>query len=158
MKKILLFLFLCLELFAAPLFASDMEEISQPALANLINQNSGKVIMLNFFATWCPPCRTEIPELAKLRASFPPDKLEVIGLSVDEEEAPVPGFLKETGVNYPVYMAGEDVTGSYQISSVPHNVFYNPAGQMVISEPGLADLDLLKRIVEDLLAQTGKPQ
>lgn len=131
--------------------AAEIKEISQPALANLLNQNNGKVVILNFFATWCPPCRVEIPELVKLRGAYPPEKLEIIGLSVDETDGPVPEFLRSTGVNYPVFMAAGDVTGSYEISSVPHNVFYAPTGQMAISEPGLMENDLLEEIVNDLL-------
>lgn len=151
LKKIFLPLLLGVFFCCSGAAAADLEEIGQPRLASLINQNAGKVIMLNFFATWCPPCGEEIPELAKLRDAFPPEKLEIIGLSVDEDKTPLPAFLKDTGVNYPVYLAGDDVTSSYQISSVPHNVFYSPKGEMVISEPGIAQLDLLKTIVEDLL-------
>lgn len=158
MKKMLLPLLCCLALlFAGPVLAQDeLKGISQPKLAEMINNNAGKVIMLNFFATWCPPCKVEIPQLVKLRNFFPADQLEIIGLSVDEEKKLVPGFLKQLDVNYPVYMAGGDITGSYDISSVPHNVFYAPGGQMVISEPGLADIDLLKQIVTDLLAKSVK--
>lgn len=150
MKKLFI---LALIAFLLPIssFAADIEEISQPKLAEMVKNNAGKVIMLNFFATWCPPCKVEMPELVKLREAFPPESLLLIGLSVDEDKNAVPGFLKETGVNYPVYMAGKDVTTAYEINSVPHNAFYAPDGKLVISEPGLADLELLKEIVSGLL-------
>lgn len=158
MKKIiplLALVLLCLGLQPAFSANADIQEISQSTLANMINKNSGKVILLNFFATWCPPCKTEIPELVRLRNVFPPEKLEIIGISVDEDTAPLPGFLKETGADYPVFIASKEITDNYQINSVPHMVMYNPTGQMVLSETGLAEFDLLQSIVEELLAKAG---
>ena len=150
MRKVFLTVILGL-FFSLPCMAADLQEITQPKLASLINQNSGKVIILNFFATWCPPCRVEIPELVKIRDAFPADQVEIIGLSVDEDKNAVPEFLKNIGVNYPVYLAAGDVTGSYDISSVPHNVLYASNGKMVISEAGLIEKDLFTEIITDLL-------
>lgn len=152
-------------LLAAPCFAADagttlapvnnqnIRELTQDELAKLIKANQGKVVMINFFATWCPPCKVEIPELIKLRQAYPEDKLLLLGLSVDEEKSPVPEFLERTGVNYPVFMAGKDITNVYQISSVPHNAFFSPAGKLILSEPGLADMEICQTIVNGLLAE-----
>lgn len=155
MKKFFIFLFISLLL---PFYAhsADLATLSQPQLAELIKNNSGKVILLNFFATWCPPCKVEVPELVKLHEAYPPESLLIIGLSVDEEKDPVPDFLKQTGVNYPVYMAGKDITNAYEINSVPHNAFYAPDGKLIISEPGLADIDILKEIVSGMLKHSPK--
>lgn len=156
MKKIAPLLLFAVLLIAGQCQAAQIEEISQPALANLINQNSGKVIFINFFATWCAPCKKEAPELVKLRNAFPEDKLLIIGLSVDEDRDVVPQFLKAAEVNYPVYFAADDVISSYGITSVPHNVFYSPSGEMVISETGMSDVDMLSTIVNELLATKPK--
>lgn len=134
--------------------ARHIENIDNAQLTKLIQANTGKVVVLNFFATWCPPCKMEMPELARLRTVFPPDKLEIIGLSVDEDMGPVPDFLDNAGVNYPVYMAAKDITSAYGIHSVPHNTLFAPDGQMVISEPGLADLDILSQFVSRLLTNS----
>lgn len=154
MKKLLACICLCFCL-PALCHAADLPAISQQQLSTLIKENSGKVILLNFFATWCPPCKVEMPELVKLRETFPKDQLLVIGMSVDEEKDAVPAFLEKVGVNYPVYMAAKDVTAAYDINSVPHNAFFDPAGKLVISEPGLADLDLLKETINTLLGKKG---
>lgn len=151
MKKILPLLLFVMCFVAAQARAAQLEEITQPALANLLNQNSGKVIFINFFATWCAPCKKEAPELVKLRSVFPPDKLEIIGLSVDEDRDVVAPFIKSAGIDYPVYFAADDVISSYGITSVPHNVFYSPNGELVISETGITDVDMLKTIVDELL-------
>ena len=151
-KKLLLCLAICLIPLAA-LAEDSIPSLDKAGLANLLRQNKGKVIMLNFFATWCPPCRVELPELVKLRDAYPEKELLLLGLSVDEDKSAVPSFVNMAGVNYPVYMAARDITDEYQVTSVPHNAFYGRDGKLVISEPGMAAADLLEKVVDDLLKQ-----
>lgn len=132
-------------------FAADVPVLDQDGLTKLLRDNSGKVIMLNFFATWCPPCKAEIPEIVKFRNKYSPDKVMILGLSVDDTPGPLPAFMKQTGINYPVYMAGRDVTDAYDVSSVPHNAFIAPDGRLIISEPGMADAKVLTQVANDLL-------
>ena len=150
MKRVLIALLL-LALLPCAAFADNPPEINNAELQEMIAKNSGKVIMINFFATWCPPCRAEIPELAKLRASLPESRLLLIGLSVDQNPIVVEPFMKQTGINYPVFMAGQSITDAYGVSSVPHNAFIAPDGKLVISEPGMANEEVLKKVVSDLL-------
>lgn len=152
MKKLALALLfvLALPLVALEADAGDVPALNNQGLKALLEKNRGKVIMLNFFATWCPPCRAEIPEIAQLRKAWPEDKLLIIGLAVDETSAPVPAFLKKLGANYPVYMAGKEVTDAWNVTSVPHNAFMAPDGRLIISEPGMADAKVLEQVVTDL--------
>lgn len=150
MKKLLI-AFFCLLMFPMMACAEEIPDLNKAGLDQLIEKNHGKVILINFFATWCPPCKMEVPQLVSLRNAYPADKLLLIGLSVDETAAPLPAFLKETGVNYPVYMAARDITDAYNVSSVPHLAFIAPNGQMIMSEPGLADISALKQVTDDLL-------
>lgn len=149
MKKLVAALFFVL---CAPclIFAADLASLDQAGLTTLLEKNRGKVIMLNFFATWCPPCKAEIPEIVKLRSAWPEDKLLIVGLSVDEKKADVPPFLNHLKVNYPVYLASREITDKYNVTSVPHNAFITPAGQLIISEPGMADEAVLQQVVTDL--------
>lgn len=150
MKKLAL---LCLAIMLVPCLAwsATLPSLNQSGLNAMIEKNRGKVIMINFFATWCPPCRAEIPEIVKLRESYPDSKLIIIGLSVDEDKSKVPPFIQNLKVNYPVYMADMDVTQAYNVSSVPHNAFIAPDGRLIISEPGMAETSVLKQVVTDLL-------
>lgn len=147
MKKLLLLILLLLPLNAP---AADLITLDNAALQKIIDNNKGKVIMLNFFATWCPPCRAEIPELVKLRKTFADNKLLLIGLSVDDNTGVVAPFITKNGVNYPVYMAGPSVTDAFNVTSVPHNAFIAPDGRVVISEPGIAQAKVLDQVVTDL--------
>lgn len=155
MKRIALALLFCLLLPCVASAAGEaaIEPLDQAGLTALIQKNKGKVVMLNFFATWCPPCRVEIPELVKVRDAYPESELLLVGLSVDEDSAPVIPFIRKAAVNYPVYMAARDVTDAYRVTSVPHNVFFAPDGHMVISEPGMADANVIGQVMDDLLGK-----
>lgn len=150
MKKFIFLLIFCLLPFTS-LAADEIQTLDKAGLANLLRKNDGKVIMLNFFATWCPPCRVELPELVKLREAYPENEFMLVGLSVDEDKSAVMPFVKTAGVNYPVYLAGRNITDEFKITSVPHNTFYSKSGEMVISEPGMAATDVFEKVVDDLL-------
>lgn len=149
MKKLVLLLLVLLLPVSA--FSAAPESLDRAGLDSLLANNRGKVIMLNFFATWCPPCRAEIPEIVKMRKAFPQDKLLVVGLSVDADTAAVAPFMARHGMDYPVYLAQPSITDAYNVSSVPHNVFIARDGSLVISEPGMADANVLDQVVRDLL-------
>lgn len=152
MKKIVfafLLLFFCVNMTFAQ--TDSLKIINNAQLKKLIKENRGKVILLNFFATWCPPCKVEIPELAGIREKYGDSQLLVIGLAVDDDTAEVLPFIEKNGVNYPVYKADKSITDNFGISSVPHNSFFAKDGQMVISEPGMAESELLQQVIDDLL-------
>lgn len=73
---------------------------------------NGKVLVINVWATWCPPCRAELPSLQGLSDRLDPDRYVVIGISIDEDADFVGEFLRDTGVRYPNYLdAARAVTG-----------------------------------------------
>lgn len=152
MKKFAFFLVFVL-LFPFCVGAQEIPQLGDSGLKKIISENKGKVIMLNFFATWCPPCRVELPELVKLRKSFSDKDFLLVGLSLDEDKTAVGPFIRLAEVNYPVYMAEASITDDFKISSVPHNTFITKKGEVVISEPGIADVDVLKKVVDELLAE-----
>jgi cytochrome c biogenesis protein CcmG/thiol:disulfide interchange protein DsbE len=98
----------------------------------------GKVVLLNFWATWCGPCRAEIPTLVKLQERYK-DQLQIIGLVVDEdEEDPVRQVVKAEGINYPVAMAPTDVRTKYGgITALPSVFVIDREGRVVQKHVGL---------------------
>jgi thiol-disulfide isomerase/thioredoxin len=67
----------------------------------------GKVLLVNFWATWCPPCREEVPLLVKLQAKYAAQGLQIVGIATDEQsEEEVRDFVKKMVVNYPILMSG----------------------------------------------------
>ena len=162
MKKIILPLLLCLLLpcaafaaapVASPASSSSVPSLNLAGLMDLLAKNKGKVVMLNFFATWCPPCQVEVPDLVAVNKKYADKGVLIISLSVDEDSKVVAPFMKKMGMDYPVYMAGRDITKAFQVSSIPHNVFYAKDGQRVISEPGIADTEMMEMVFNKLLEQ-----
>ena len=115
-------------------------------------QWKGKVVILVFWATWCPPCRAEIPMLVHLQNLYK-DKLEVVGVSVDEATpAEVKGFVRQMGMNYPVVMADERLVEEYGgVPALPTAFVINPDGKVVQKHVGLLPETLYDQEVRALL-------
>jgi thiol-disulfide isomerase/thioredoxin len=99
----------------------------------------GKVVFLNFWATWCPPCREEIPELVELQSRYK-DRLQVIGISMDDPEnvAGVKKFSEREGVNYPIVMASREIVSEYGgVPALPTSFVVNTDGKIVQKHVGL---------------------
>jgi peroxiredoxin len=100
----------------------------------------GKAILLNFWATWCEPCKIEMPWFADLQKQYGPQGLQVVGVSVDEDSsvAEVSKFAQELGVNYPILMGKESVVDAYGgVQFLPATLFINRDGKIVEKVFGL---------------------
>ena len=100
-----------------------------------------------------PPCRVEVPELIKTSKAYADKGVVIISLSVDEDSAPVLPFVKKMGMDYPVYLAGRDITGLIRSAAFRITLFYAKDGTLVLSEPGMADESMLKMVIDKLLSQ-----
>jgi thiol-disulfide isomerase/thioredoxin len=111
----------------------------------------GKVILLNFWATWCGPCRAEIPSLVKLQEHYK-DQLQIIGLVVDEDkEDPVRKVVAAEGINYPVAMAPPEVRIQYGgITALPSVFVIDREGRVVQKHVGLFNPTLYETEVRAL--------
>ena len=140
----------CLTSFAGPAESPGMGAM---LLLSEIDQHKGKVVVLNFFATWCAPCREEIPGLVRLRRKYPVDKVAILGISLDEDPSLLPAFVGEYGINYPVKTASADVLRMFNIRSVPHNTVYDVTGRLVANHPGLIPEEAFRDVIDQLLEQ-----
>jgi len=110
----------------------------------------GKTVLLDFWTTWCPPCRADAPALDKLYDKYGDRDLMIVGISVSEERAIVEKFLKEHPHSFPVALTTEnEMPRAYQIGVFPTYIVINPDGTLasaVQGEKGFADLRrLLKK-------------
>jgi thiol-disulfide isomerase/thioredoxin len=98
----------------------------------------GKVILLNFWATWCGPCRAEIPDLIELQKKYG-DALQIIGLDVDDDDvAEVKKFVAKNGINYPVGMATNEIRIQYGgVAALPTSFVLDKEGRVVQKHEGL---------------------
>ncbi len=98
----------------------------------------GKVVIINFWATWCPPCRAEIPDLIALQAKYR-DQLQIIGISEDEESAEtVKRFAAEHKMNYPIVMTTRDLERSFpSVSALPTSFIVDRDSRVVQKHVGM---------------------
>ncbi len=91
----------------------------------------GKVVLVNFWATWCPPCRKEMPDLEALSNEFKDQGLVVLGIS-DEDGNKVKSFVAEHNYTYPILLdPGRKVNELYQVNGIPKTFVYDGQGQLV---------------------------
>ena len=120
-----------------------------------IREWRGKVVLLNFWATWCPPCKEEIPAFIELQKEYGDRGLQVVGVAVDDEDA-VRKFAGQLGINYPV-MASED--GTIELAHrygnkeevLPYSVFIDKDGNISYTIKG----EVSKKDALKLLKDTG---
>jgi len=132
----------------APAKAADFEELTFDQMETLVKVNPGKIVMINFFATWCPPCREEIPSLIRIRESYGKDKLLLIGASVDEDDGALKEYVAKAKINYPVKKAARDLVQIVGISSIPHMLVFDGKGEVVGNAPGLVPEKVLRDFID----------
>jgi thiol-disulfide isomerase/thioredoxin len=144
--------------FPNPLSETKVPEFIMPDLADQqrnISEWHGKVIVLNFWATWCPPCLKEIPEFVELQNELGDKGLQFIGIAIEEKD-PVVEFLKSTKINYPI-LIGSDAGISLSvklgnvIQAVPYSVVIDRNGNIAHSHPGEFSKQQILEIVTPLL-------
>jgi thiol-disulfide isomerase/thioredoxin len=132
---------------APPLQATDL-------LGNAVNKDNwgGKVVLVNFWATWCPPCRVEIPELIELKREFK-DKMEIVGISEDDDPpANIIRFARAKGMTYPIVMATPELIQAYGgVPALPTSFLIDTQGRVVQKHSGLYPIENYEREIRSLL-------
>jgi len=108
----------------------------------------GKVLVLNFWATWCPPCRKEIPDFIEAYREFKDKGLEILGVSVDETTAEaLLEWTKKTGINYPIALATPEILRDYEPGEyIPATIIVDRSGRIRYRQSSLMDKETLLRL------------
>jgi len=120
-----------------------------------VSQWLGNVLVVNFWATWCTPCREEIPEFIDMQNKFGDQGLTFIGIAIDREDKVV-AYSKEFGINYPVLIGGLDgmkfaEAAGNQMSVLPYTVVFNQQGKIAETFLGRVHQRTLEKTVIPLL-------
>jgi len=112
---------------AAPDFALAARDGGKVRLADL----KGQVVMINFWATWCGPCRQEMPLLAQLNTKYEPLGFTLLGVNVEPDSAAAVTWLKSMPVTFPILFDTDSaVAGSFGVEGMPSTVFVDRKGQV----------------------------
>ena len=108
----------------------------------------GKVLVINFWATWCPPCRREIPDFIAAYKELKGEGLEILGLSVDETTGPaLLEWTRKMGVNYPIALATPEITTAYEpVEFIPTTIIIDRKGMIRFRQSELMTKDALVRL------------
>ncbi|HTX99828.1 MAG TPA: TlpA disulfide reductase family protein [Bacteroidota bacterium] len=114
----------------------------------------GKVVILDFWATWCPPCRREIPDFISLQSRYKDKGLQIVGVALDEPEK-VGAFAKSWGMNYPVLLGNDEVSALYGgISGIPTTFIIDRKGNIVEKFEGFTDKSVFESEIQRLLSSS----
>ncbi|MBE7446472.1 MAG: TlpA family protein disulfide reductase [Planctomycetia bacterium] len=117
--------------------ADDIKNINLKELNSLLDGNKGKVVVVDLWASWCPPCKKEIPGFINLYKKYKDKGVEIIGVALDENGSEtVPPFVKKTGINYPVYLGGNDIASQYSLNAYPTTIIYSKNGKIANKHVG----------------------
>ena len=143
---------------AAPMAAAALNGLALPnadGVEQRFEQWRGKVVVVNFWATWCAPCREEMPEFIRAQKDLGPKGLQIVGIAVDQADK-VRQFASEIGLNYPTLVGGFGAmelskTLGNTVQALPFTVIVDRKGAIVHTQLGVLKPDKLDAIVRQLL-------
>ena len=117
-----------------------------------LSANRGKVVLLDFWATWCEPCKAEIPHFIEMQNRYGAQGLQVIGISMDDEEKPARDFYQNYKMNYPVALGTSQLADQYGgVLGLPITFVIDRQGHIVSRHIGATDPSLFESEVKKLL-------
>jgi thiol-disulfide isomerase/thioredoxin len=118
-----------------------------------VDNYKGQVLVLDFWATWCGPCKMEIPHLIELQEKYRDQGLTVMGITYDDNpDRDVPPYAAEVGMNYVNVRADDALKREYAVIGLPTIVIYDRDGNEVMNRPGYIGKDQLEAEIKELLA------
>lgn len=112
----------------------------------------GKVVLLNFWATWCAPCQIEMPKFEQWQDKYKNDGLAIVGVSMDDDAEPVKGLVRKLRVNYPVVMGDEKLGLAYGgVLGLPVTYLIDRKGVIRARFQGTTNLDTMEKTIRQLL-------
>ncbi|UOQ51146.1 TlpA family protein disulfide reductase [Hymenobacter cellulosivorans] len=114
----------------------------------------GKVVFVNLWASWCPPCVAEMPGIHALYKKLDPKKVAFVMISLDQNPAKAQNLIKRKGYTFPVYFPTANLPAPFDSNSIPSTVILGPDGQVAARHDGMADYDTpeFKAALEKLAA------
>lgn len=138
-------------LWGGPAQAQDVTPMTGQAVLDAISAARGKVVVIDFFASWCGPCLREIPEFIDARRAYPEDKVVFLGISLDTDKGQYARLVKQTPFNFPVHLADPDVMTTFGVTMIPKTLVYDKTGQQALNHAGYMPGEMLRQVLNTLL-------
>jgi cytochrome c biogenesis protein CcmG/thiol:disulfide interchange protein DsbE len=134
----------------APSFAVTDLEGRRLALADF----KGKVVLVDFWATWCEPCRVEIPAFVSLQSRYGPQGLQIVGISLDDDSTPVREFYARYHMNYPVALGSAALAEQFGgILGLPVAFLIDRGGRIRVKHVGQTEAAVFEKDIQGLLQE-----
>ena len=133
--------------------ASDFEMKTLAGNEWNIADFQGKVVVINYWATWCGPCRVEMPGLVSFADQFKDKGVEIIGVTMDEDVSVVPAFMQEYSINYPIALPNYDAVPAAEGFPLPTTMLYDKEGRLAKKYTGIVLESTLRSDTKILLAE-----
>jgi thiol-disulfide isomerase/thioredoxin len=142
--------------FALPL-APNFAAVSLDGKSVASSQLAGKVYIVNFFASWCPPCRAEIPDMVAIQTKYGRKGFTFIGVAVNETEPRIRAFIKNNKITYPVVMVNDKLVSAFSVfingglRAIPTSFVVNSSGRITQVITGARSKEVFEKIIVDAL-------
>lgn len=131
--------------------ADYLGPVDAAGVRDMVSEARGRVVVVNFWASWCAPCRAEMPLLLALRDAYSEDDLLLVGVSVDFDAQAARAYAEEAGLDFPVYVAHEDVFEAFSVDAIPKTMIWDRQGNLAMDQVGLLPPDALHETVGALV-------
>jgi len=139
--------------------AIPLEAFSLPDMSGTLTPISnwqGKILIINFWATWCPPCLKEIPDFIELQAEYASKNVQFIGIAIDDAQF-VEDYISFININYPILIAkaeGEQLARKLGnvMNAIPYTIIVNQQSQVIFRHPGELSKQRIRELLEPLLS------
>lgn len=128
--------------------AASPERIDAKGVIGLVAKNRGKLVVVNFWATWCLPCREEIPSFVEVRKRYSENDVSMVGVSLDFDSRALDRFLQKYPINYQIYFGEQDVAGTFGIRGIPRTVIYDRKGEKIFTHDGYLEQAKLREVLD----------
>jgi|SRR6516165_10380904 thiol-disulfide isomerase/thioredoxin len=119
-----------------------------------LSDYKGKVVLLDFWATWCTPCRAEIPHFVEMQNKYGPQGFQVIGIAMDDDAKPVREFYRKYDLNYPVAIGDDKLAERFGgVLGLPVNFIIDRQGRIYAKHLGATEVSVFDEDVSKLLTQ-----
>lgn len=122
----------------------DFMLIDQQGERKSFKDYEGKVVFINFWATWCPPCIAEMPDINDMFKEMNGKEIEFVFISLDDDFQKAKDFVKKKGYDFPIFQLASPLPQVYESSAIPTTYVISPEGKIVVTKSGMAKYNTRK--------------